>query len=238
MELNISKVVSLLLVRLKYILLVALIFALLIFGFTKVFIQEKYSSSAKILVVMDADYSKTSEASFVKEAIHSYLAIFETTKFFNEVSEVYAAQGHSGELFTATQLMLMTDIESSANVDEPSFTVEVTSSNPDTCYDVAETVANYMITKSAEYPALNKIKIIDDPIKPLVPVSPNIMANTLVGFFIGAVCCAAFFICKEMFDNKIKNLEDITSMHDIPILGVVPDTTPAAEKRARKGRED
>ncbi len=238
MEMNISRIVSLLLVRLKYILLVALIFALLLFGFTKAFVQEKYSSSAKILVVMEADFSKTSEATFVKEAIHSYLAIFDTVKFFNEVSEEYASREYGDRIFTASQLKAMTDIEASANVDEPSFTVKVTSTSPDVCYNVATTVADYMLVKSAEYQPLNKIKVIDDPIKPLVPVSPNVMVTTLIGFLLGAIGAAAFFVCKEMFDNKIKNLEDITSLYDIPILGVVPDTTPAAEKRARRDREE
>ena len=103
MEMNLSKILLLLLSKLHYIVLIALMFALVTFGYTKFFVPEKYTSSAKFLVVMDEDNSKASEANFVKEAIHSYLEIFNTTKFFNEVAESFNAQ-NEGTVFTASDL--------------------------------------------------------------------------------------------------------------------------------------
>jgi capsular polysaccharide biosynthesis protein len=64
-----------------------------------------------------------------------------------------------------------------------------------------------MIVKAGEYKALNKIELIDDPIKPVVPSSPDIVNNTVLGFLFGAAACCALIILKELFDKKIKNLE-------------------------------
>lgn len=235
MEMNLDKVFSLLMTKLKYIIVIALIFAFATFGYTKFFVEEKYTSSAKFLVVMDVSGSKTSEANFVKEAIHSYLEIFNTTKFFNEVADEYNAGAHDRAL-TASGLKSMTSVQSASNEDAPSFTIKVTSSTPEACYDIASIVASHIVEKAYEFEALNKIEMIDDPIKPLVASSPNIVKNTILGLVLGAVISVAFFICKEMFDKKIKNLEDLTANCDIPILGVIPDTeTSEKNKPSKKG---
>lgn len=225
MEMNISKILSLLLSKIQYIILIALIFAVASLGYTKLCVTEKYTSSAKFLVIMDEDSSKTTEANFVKEAIHSYLEIFNTTKFFNEVAEAFNAQDRS-KIYTASELKSMTSVQSSTNEDAPAFTIRVTSSNPDICYDLANTVSSNMIKKATEYKALNRIELIDDPIKPIVPSSPDPINNTVAGFSIGLILSCALFIIFETLDKKIKNLEDITSAYDIPVLGVVPDTSP------------
>lgn len=237
MEMNITKILSLVLVKLKYIILVALIFALATFGYTELFATETYNSSAKFLVIMDEDNSKSTEANFVKEAIHSYLEIFNTTKFFNEVSDDFNSKEES-RTYTAANLKAMTRVQSSTNEDAPSFTIVVTSSNPDICYELANTVAKHMIEKSLDYKMLNKIELIDDPIKPILPSSPNVTKNMVTGFFIGGILAAAFFVVKEMLDRKIKNLEDITSAYDIPILGVVPDASPEKAGKKLTDKED
>lgn len=233
MEMNINKALSLLLSKIQYIILIALIFAVATMGYTKLFVTEKYSSSAKFLVIMDEDSSKTTEANFVKEAIHSYLEIFNTTKFFTEVAEAYNSQ-NDGRVYTASELKSMTSIQASANQDAPSFTIKVTSSNPNFCYTLANTVSSNMIKRAAEYKALNRIELIDDPIKPVAPSSPDLFNNTAMGFVVGLLASCAMFIVIEIMDKKIKNLEDITSSFGIPVLGVVPDTSPDSANKYNK----
>lgn len=238
MEMNINKILSLLLSKLHYIILIALIFALGAFGYTKCFVPEKYTSSAKFLVIMDEDSSKTTEANFVKEAIHSYLEIFNTTKFFNEVAETYNAQ-NEGASFTASALKSMTSVQSSPNEDAPSFTIKVVSTNSNMCYELANTVASHMIKKATDYKVLNKIELIDDPIRPKAPSSPDITQNTVFGFIIGIILSCALFVFIEVMDKKVKNLEDITNEFNIPVLGVVPDTAPQTTGKNKKvSKED
>ena len=234
MEMNISKMINLLLARLKYIVLVSLIFALATFGYTKMFVAEEYTSTAKFLVTMDETNSKSTEANFVKEAIHSYLAIYETEKFFSEAAEIYNAEYSTN--YTASNLKAMTKIAQATNEDQPYFTIKITASTPDLAFNLANTVSDYAKVKADEYKALNEIRLIDDPLKPLVPSSPDVTKNTLMGLLMGAVLASAAFIIRELMDKKIKNLEDITSAYDIPILGVVPDTSP--ETKGGHGKED
>lgn len=237
MEMNISKMLNLLLARLKYIVLVALIFAIATFGYTKMFIPEQYTSTSKFLVTMDETNSKSTEANFVKEAIHSYLAIYETEKFFSEAAEIYNEEYSTS--YTASNLKAMTKISPASNEDQPYFTIKITASDPELAFNLANTVSDYAKVKADEYKALNEIRLIDDPLKPLVPSSPDVTKNTLMGLFVGAVLASAAFIIRELMDKKIKNLEDITNAYDIPILGVVPDTSPETKGgRKKEDKED
>ena len=81
---------------------------------------------------------------------------------------------------------------------------------------------------------LDKIELIDDPIKPVLPSSPNIPRSTIVGFIVGVILSCALFVFIDMMDKKIKNLEDITNQFNIPILGVVPDTAPETANKKQK----
>ena len=186
---------------------------------------------------MEETTSKSTEATFVKEAIHSYLAIYETEKFFSEAAQIYNEEYSAN--YTASNLRAMTDISPAANEDQPYFTIKITAATPELAFNLANTISDYAKAKADEYKALNEISLIDDPIKPIVPSSPNVTKNTILGLFIGALLASAAFIIKELMDKKIKNLEDITSTYDIPILGVVPDTSPETKsKRRKEDKED
>ena len=223
MEMNLSRLLSLLLVRLKYILLIAAIVGIASFGYTKFCVDEKYTSSAKFLVDMDVAQAKTSELSFQQGALNSYMAIFNTRDFFEEVADIYNAKNEEVEL-TFSQIRGMTSITASSNSEDPTFNVVVTSTDPNTSFEIAKTVANYAIEKIDSFEYLNTITMVESPIKSISSSYPNVSKNTVLGFIIGFIISAALFVCWELFDRRVKNLEDITSKFDIPILGIVPYT--------------
>lgn len=224
MEINLNRLLSLLVSKLKYIILIAVILAIGAFGYTKMFVSEKYTSSAKFLVDMEITQNKASEQSFSVNALKSYMAIFNTRDFFNEVADVYNAE--KGEtLFTSSEIRAMTSISDSSGSEEPTFYIRVSASDPTTAYEISKTISEYAISKINEFEYLNTITMVESPIKALSPSSPNVKKNALIGFALGVILSAAFFVCIEMFDGRIKNIEDITSGYDIPILGIVPDTT-------------
>ncbi len=228
MEFDLKKIFSLLLQKLRYIVIIAALAGFVALGYTKFFITPIYSSSAKFLVIMDDTGSKASEATFVNEAIYSYLEIFNTGNFFREVAEDFNIENDTS--YTSNQIKSMTTIKSSSSQNTPSFTVQVSSANPQLSYDLANLVAEHMKNTSEEYKVLNEISLIDDPVLPVVPSSPNVMTNTILACFVGGVLAASFFVIIMMLDKKVKTLEDITSRYNLPILGIVPDSNPATVK--------
>lgn len=234
MEINLNRLLSLLVSKLKYIILVAIILAIGFFAYTKLFVSEKYTSSAKFLVDMEVTQNKASEQSFSVNALKSYMAIFNTRDFFNEVTDIYNQQNEGAE-FTSNEIRSMTSIADSSGAQEPTFYIKVTSIDPIVAYELAKTVSEYAISKINEFEYLNTITMVESPIKPLSPSSPNVKKNALLGFALGAIITAAFFVCIELFDGRVKNVEDISKEYDIPVLGVIPDSTfdPSGKNKAR-----
>ncbi|MBE6701314.1 MAG: hypothetical protein E7582_05435 [Ruminococcaceae bacterium] len=222
MEINLNRLFSLLLVKLKYIILVAVIAAIAAFSYTNAFMTEKYTSSAKFLVLMETSQNKSSELTFAQESISSYMAIFRARDFFNEVVDTYNEENPDEEL-TTSQLMSITDIQSSTNSDEATFTIKVTTTDPEKSYKFTKLISEHAKAKVAGIETLNEIMMVESPVKSFVPSSPNIKSNTFLGFVIGFVLTAAAFVLKELLDGRIKNAEDVKALCNISILGVIPD---------------
>ena len=239
-----NRLLSLLLTKLKYIVLVAVLLAVMAFGYTKLFVTEKYTSSAQFIVGMEAVQNKAAEFSYAQQTLNYYLPIFRADNFFNEVTDIYNADKEKA-VYTSKQIKSMTAISPSSNADEPTFFITVTAENPNVAFELAEVISAYAIEKiEKEHESLNKITIIDSPAKPLSPSSPNAKKNTLLGFVIGGLLSAAFFVCRELFDGRIKNVEDISNEYEIPVLGVIPDSTSessigkvASSKKHTRGKE-
>lgn len=245
MEMNLNRLLSLLVTKLKYIILVAILLAVMALGYTKFFVTEKYTSSAQFIVGMEVAQNKTAEFSYAQQTLNYYLPIFRADDFFKEVTDIYNANKEKAVL-TAKQIKSMTNITPSSNADEPTFFINVTAENPNVAFELASAISSYAIEKiENEHESLNQITIIDSPEKPLSPSSPNMKKNTLLGFVIGTILSAAFFVCRELFDRRIKNVEDISNEYDIPVLGVIPDSvtdspskkTTSSKKKSKRSKE-
>ncbi len=239
MEMNLNRLLSLILSKLKYIILVAIIVAIASFGYTKFFVDERYTSSAKFLVEMETGQNKTTELSFTQSALNSYMSIFNTRDFFNDVADLYNKE-HEGANLQSSTIRGMTSIAASSKAEDPTFNITVTSFDSTSSYEIAKTISNCAIAKIEQIDSLNPINMIETPVKALSPSSPNVKKNALVGFALGLIITAAFFVCREMFDGRIKNVEDISNQYDIPILGVIPDTSTesASNSKSEKGKKN
>ena len=67
------------------------------------------------------------------------------------------------------------------------------------------------------------VKIIDNASYPTSRSYPNITFNTVIGFLIGAVFSIAAILLKTMFDNKLKDEEELKLIYNIPSLGAIPN---------------
>lgn len=64
------------------------------------------------------------------------------------------------------------------------------------------------------------------------PVSPNIAKYTMLGGFAGVVLSAGIIIAFQLFNNKIRSANDLQTMLDLPILGVIPTLNNSEAKGA------
>ncbi len=67
-------------------------------------------------------------------------------------------------------------------------------------------------------------RILDQAYLPLLPVSPNILLNLLLGGFTGLLMAVALVMFLEKSDQRIREIEEVRELTDVPLLGAVPKT--------------
>jgi succinoglycan biosynthesis transport protein ExoP len=71
----------------------------------------------------------------------------------------------------------------------------------------------------------NNVRVLDRPLKPVVPVFPRTSTNLAVGMVIGLLLGLAGATGREMMDRTVRNSEDIERELGLAALGALPDVT-------------
>lgn len=69
----------------------------------------------------------------------------------------------------------------------------------------------------------NNVRVLDRPLKPVVPVFPRTATNLAVGIMLGLLLGFAGATGREMLDRTVRNAEDIERELGLAVLGSLPD---------------
>jgi capsular exopolysaccharide synthesis family protein len=79
------------------------------------------------------------------------------------------------------------------------------------------------------------IKVVDPPLVPKTPYSPNTKRNLMVGFLLGGFLGLGLAFLINFLDNTLKGPEDTEKLTGLPSLGVIPHFSPnGAKERGRR----
>jgi uncharacterized protein involved in exopolysaccharide biosynthesis/Mrp family chromosome partitioning ATPase len=91
----------------------------------------------------------------------------------------------------------------------------------DTLYTQLKTKYQELLIKEAE--KIEEVSIVNPAVKPSSPInSPSYLQNSLVGILIGLLLGVVFSVVYESYDTSITTVEDIESILEVPVLGVIP----------------
>ncbi|PKN39995.1 MAG: protein tyrosine kinase, partial [Deltaproteobacteria bacterium HGW-Deltaproteobacteria-20] len=80
---------------------------------------------------------------------------------------------------------------------------------------------------------INNVRIVDPPLLPGVPVSPNIPRNILIGVLAGLALGMGAGFGREMLDRTVKTQHDVEGVLGLTFLGLIPAITPEGLKKSR-----
>jgi capsular polysaccharide biosynthesis protein len=104
--------------------------------------------------------------------------------------------------------------------------LEVTNSNPENAYLIANAIADIAPTKIVELMDGSSVKVVDYAELPTVPTSPNVLKNTVIAAVLGFVLSVGIVLLRYLLETNIKGEDDIKRMFpEIPVIGVVPEIT-------------
>lgn len=197
------------------------LFGVIAFGYSKLFIPKTYSASVKLYVETsvkgDNSYSDLSAHNLATSLVGTYIAMLETNNFNEKLSENLDGR------YTANQLNNMVEFYSDSDEEIEVFKATVSAKSPTEAKLVADSVADVAPGIISSLKDNTELRIVDNAVIPTKPSAPNVTRNTLIAAAIGFVLALVYVFAREALDNKIKYNSDITEINDIPILSAIPD---------------
>lgn len=234
-NITIQRILGILLHRIRFIILVALVAGLLTFLYTNFFITPQYSSSTMIFV---QNYNKkaASDSSGTAGATAQSSGSADSNSSNNEVAQKIFNSDISGSSTLASICVTLfqnsdkiTTLYNGCGVTFATvngtfyITITANGSDPERCASVANQIAdmcNEVFHDNFMYGQLGIIRTA----KPAgAPISPNKMQNTLIGFAVGLVAACLISVLLELIDTTIKPDEDLAELYHIPVFAEIPD---------------
>jgi capsular polysaccharide biosynthesis protein len=224
-EINIDFVslFELLLSKIKMIVFVVLVFAVIGALVSSQVLVPKYTASVtfyvnnnKNSVSQNLTYSDLSAASML---VPTYIELIRSKSVLKAVEEKI----NTG--YTSDELAQMISAKEQGD-DTQLMVLEVTNSNPENAYLIANAIADIAPTKIVELMDGSSVKVVDYAELPTVPTSPNVPKNTVIAAALGFVLSVGIVLLRYLLETNIKGEDDIKRMFpEIPVIGVVPEIT-------------
>lgn len=241
MEINIKQLLFIVLKKLPIILSCAIVVALLMFFYSSFMITPLYTSSAMLSIQASenrGDYKSVTTADYTVsvELVSTISELIKNDSCLNIVGNI----SNLNRYYSLGQLKSMVSISSKGT---ENFNINVSCPNPEHSLLLVNAFAD--VVSDSSFVNGNIVNADDkDPNRgyikkilkagtvtlisgaksiPLSPSSPNVSKNTTLGFVVGFVFAAAFFIIKDVFSSKVLTQEDIEELiPTLSSLGTVP----------------
>lgn len=111
----------------------------------------------------------------------------------------------------------------------PFINLTVTYDNADDAVAILEQVTDQLNKQTAASVSQNiQLSVVQKPVRPSVPSSPNVTFNMAVGVTAGLILAVLAAVARELADNSIHTQNDVQASTDAPILAMIPKSPTVA----------
>lgn len=217
-QLNIGQILRTLLVKSWLILLAAVVFAGGAYGFSSAFVTPVYDASVVFYINNNSFYGDNrlskSDMAAAKSLVDTSIVVLEAGNTLEEVIR------RAGAELTAEELAQMI---SARSVEETElFRIRVRGEDPAQVSALADAIAQVLPERVDEIMEGTYIGVADAVQYPDRPSSPNLTRSAINGFLSGFVLAASAVLLIELYDDRLRRVEDIRRCCESPVLGVLP----------------
>lgn len=201
--------------QLKWILLVAILCAGIMFVKDMYFTQPQYKTTSKLYVLNSKDSAiSLSDLQIGSQLTSDYMEVFKNWPVHEKVLSILGWD------------MSYTDIAKHINVTNPSGTrilyITATADSPEKAKILADTYANVARSFIATKMDTQEPSLFSEALLPSSPSSPEKAKDLVLGFLIGAVLASAVVIFLHLTNDNLRTADDINNKLKLPLLGMVP----------------
>ena len=214
---DLVKLVRLVLRKWFIVAIAGLVSVIIGFVYSNFFITPMYSSSSIMLVDFRNsvhDDLSTEQINVAEQFVPTVAFIVKTKDVLETVKEELDLKESVSSLASRITVQTMDD----------TFLIRITVKHPNP--KAALAIVKSVSKASTEY--INQkitsgyITEIESPSVSSSPVTPNILKNTVVAGFVGVFVAILAIVVLSLFNNKVKSIEELQEVAELPILGVVP----------------
>ncbi len=218
-DITVKELFGIFLPKLWIILIVSVVAALLVGGYSRFIKKDTYTSYVSFIVRADTTSIPTSGGyDGIASLVSDYMHLLSSRTFCELVADnMNDTYGYA----TAEQ------VKSALSVTQKSDTnfiyAYVTSESPQFSKSAADAIsllADDFISSHCDYKV--SIRSVDVPVLAKTADSKDVVKNAIIGFAIGFIGSAVVVFIASRFDVVIRSKEMLEKSFDIPILGVIP----------------
>lgn len=192
----------------------------IIFGFlySYCYVVPEYKSTTTLLIIPNSNDEDrtitTSDLTLNSGLISTYSNIAKNSKVLKQVI--------SNLQLDMTESQLLSSIQ--VNILKNTHIIEITVINkdPEKAKNITKEIANVFLTEIKEIYNLENIGIIDEAQLPNRPYNINHIKDILMFLMIGVVLTTGYIVVLYLFDNTVKNEDDVNKYIKIKALGYIP----------------
>lgn len=212
----------------KFIIFVTLIITAGSFFITKFFITEKYTAIAQVYVDPRNDVSSDSQSSQLnyndltaaEKLVNTCQILFTGDKMAECV--ITNLKNYKVEGYSISEIKSMVTVEA-ATTGTSIMNIKVVTADPQLSTEIAKIIQEKADEVYTEIVKGGSVSIVNEPLVPTQPSSPNVPRNVALGFIIGFVFACAVITILEMVDTKIKPSDDLEQMYGVPLFAEILD---------------
>lgn len=214
-NLSLMEIMSILKKNIILILFVTLLSGSGIFALSYYVITPKYTATASMYVHSKLDGSEITSFDLTasQELVSTYIVIIKSDTVLDKVI--------SDMKLNLTAKEIRKGLEASSLDETEAFSISYTHTDPKFAQAVVNKVLEIAPNEIMRIVQAGGVEIIDYAKEPVIPASPNIVLNTVVGTVMIILVTIGICIIVKKLDTKIHTETDLARF-SIPVLGIIP----------------
>ncbi len=217
MEINIREFLLLMVRRIPFLILGALVGLMAFFGYTKMTEVTKYSCEITMIVNAAPETSATlGTINASQELAKAYIAIMKDVSFAQKV------EARLPQITDYTPDQIRRTLAMDTRDDSQILVVRVTTPSAQDSYNIAKVIEEIAPTTLRQYfDDTGAIVMLRNAQKPTTANASNVKINSFLGAIVGLVIAGVIVFLVAKLDKRIRSEEDIASVTKYPVLGVI-----------------
>lgn len=217
-EIDLSRLFNEIKKKLKFIILLAVIGAIVAFIFTTMFVTKKYASSADIYPKTNTTDTGTLDYNALNantKMVNNYMAIIQGDSVLDEVTKNLKLEDR-GEDFVKSTI----SVTNEANTEIIKITA--TTDDPKLSKDIVDETVSQFISYVKDKIDVKNIMILNQAKVEETPVAPNVKMNVVIGALLGIMISGGIVVLRFLLDKRLHTKDDVEAYLEIPVLAEVP----------------